>query len=157
MELEGRPPLPGGCEFLGRPIAQSAVRPDAVIMLSPAFDQHFGCQKRVEDLAIQQHIPQFAVEGLDVAVLPGAVGVDERCFCADFRQATVGLLFRLIIPPPNVAALPLNEQLVTVGLLPELYMPPPTSLGDAPLAFPPVMTKPLRRVSAPSPYTHCTT
>jgi hypothetical protein len=35
------------------------------------FDDRLGLPEAVEDFAVQQFVPEFAVEGLAVAVLPG--------------------------------------------------------------------------------------
>jgi hypothetical protein len=46
-------------------------------MLPPLLDQHFGLLQRVEDLAVEQLITQFAVEQFHAVVRPRAVGLDE--------------------------------------------------------------------------------
>ena len=43
------------------PVAQCTVRPDRVVLDTPALDQNLGFQQRVKDLAVQQLIPQFPV------------------------------------------------------------------------------------------------
>ena len=55
-----------------RPVAERAVRSHGVVMPSPLFDQHRCLPQRVEDLAIQQLVPEFAVEAFIVSVLPRA-------------------------------------------------------------------------------------
>ena len=47
-------------------------------MLPPPFDQDLGLAQRGEDLPVQQVIPELPVEGLAIAVLPGASGLDEQ-------------------------------------------------------------------------------
>lgn len=51
------------------------MRPDRIVVTSPALDDYLSFSKREEDFAIQQFIPQTGVEALDEAVLPGA----SRC------------------------------------------------------------------------------
>jgi hypothetical protein len=40
-------------------------------MDAPFFDDDLGFPEAVEDLTVQQFVPEFTVEGLAVAVLPG--------------------------------------------------------------------------------------
>ncbi len=54
------------------------MRPDPVVQLPPALDQDLGLQERVEDLPVQEFIPQFAVEKFHVPVLPGATRLYEE-------------------------------------------------------------------------------
>ena len=51
------------------------MRPDRIVVTSPALDDDLGLSQREEDFAIQQFIPQTGVEALDEAVLPGT----SRC------------------------------------------------------------------------------
>jgi len=48
------------------------VRPDGVVFLPPPLDHHPGLPQTVEDLPIEQFIPQLNIEALAVAVLPRA-------------------------------------------------------------------------------------
>ena len=41
---------------------ERTVRPELVVVPPPAFNEHFGLLQRVEDLSIQQLIPELAVE-----------------------------------------------------------------------------------------------
>ncbi len=52
--------------------------PDLIIRLPPALDDHLGLPERVEELSIQQLVPQFAIEALDIPVLPGAAWFDVQ-------------------------------------------------------------------------------
>lgn len=61
-----------------RPVPQGAVRSHSVVVIPPAFDQDLRLLERVEDLRVQQLVPQLAVERLDVAVLPRAAGLDKQ-------------------------------------------------------------------------------
>ena len=47
------------------------MRPDRVVINSPALDQDLCFVQRIKDLSFQQFIPQLAIERFDVAVLPG--------------------------------------------------------------------------------------
>ncbi len=42
-----------------------------IVMDAPLLDDDLGFPKAVEDLAVQEFVPELAVEGLAVAVLPG--------------------------------------------------------------------------------------
>ena len=44
---------------------------DRVVVLPPLFDDHLGFLQALEDLAVEQLVPEAHVEALDVAVLPG--------------------------------------------------------------------------------------
>jgi hypothetical protein len=41
-----------------------------VVVDAPVLDDHLGLSEAVEDLAIEAFIPELAIEGLAVAVLP---------------------------------------------------------------------------------------
>ena len=41
-----------------------------IVMDAPLLDDDLGFPEAVEDLAVQQFVPELAVEGLAVAVLP---------------------------------------------------------------------------------------
>ena len=45
--------------------------PSRVVVDAPLLDDNLGFPEAVEDLAIQQFVPELAVEGLAVAILPG--------------------------------------------------------------------------------------
>ena len=47
------------------------MRPSCIVVDAPLFDDRLGFLEAVEDLAIEAFIPELAVEGLAVAVLPG--------------------------------------------------------------------------------------
>ena len=49
-----------------------------IIFPAPLFNQYPGFGQRGEDLSIQQLIPQFTVERLNIAVLPWTAGFDEQ-------------------------------------------------------------------------------
>ena len=52
------------------------MRPNGVIVTSPALDDDLGFTQRIEDLTIEQFIPQASIEAFDVAVLPRAAWFD---------------------------------------------------------------------------------
>ena len=52
------------------------MRPDRVVVLAPVLDQHLGLLEGVEDLTIEQLIPELPIEALVLAVLPGAPRLD---------------------------------------------------------------------------------
>jgi len=52
------------------------VRSDGVVLATPGFDQHLRLLQGVEDLAVEELIPQPGIEAFDVAVFPGTAGRD---------------------------------------------------------------------------------
>ena len=68
------------------------MRPDGVVVLPPAFDQHLGFVQRGEDLAVEKLVTQLAVEALVAAILPGASRFDEQGPYADPWQGAVSLM-----------------------------------------------------------------
>ena len=54
------------------------MRPDGIVVDPPLLDHHACFGQRVEDLAVQQLVPELRIEALAVAVLPGATRFDER-------------------------------------------------------------------------------
>jgi hypothetical protein len=52
-------------------------------MPPPGLDQDLGFGQAEEDLAIEQFVPQLAVEALAVAVFPRAARLDIGCLGAD--------------------------------------------------------------------------
>src|SRR3954462_2244451 len=73
-----RPGREGGPKHLRsrRLVAQRPMRAHAVVMASPAFDHNSGLLEGVEDLAIQQLVPQPRIERLHIPVLPGRAPLD---------------------------------------------------------------------------------
>ncbi len=55
-------------------------------MDAPAFGQHAQSFDRVEDLTVQELVPQLGVEALAVAVLPRRAGLDVQRLCSCFGQ-----------------------------------------------------------------------
>src|SRR4051812_34673421 len=61
------------------------MRSDSVVVTAPALDDDLGLAKGVEDLAIEQFVPEPGIEALDIAILPraarsdiGGLGSDRR-------------------------------------------------------------------------------
>jgi hypothetical protein len=52
----------------GWPVAEGRVGPFPVVLLAPALDQDPGFGDGVEDLAVQQFIPEAGVEGLHISI-----------------------------------------------------------------------------------------
>src|SRR3954462_11849879 len=61
-------------KYLGgrRPVADRGMRSDGVVVTPPALDDDLRLAKDVEDLAIEQLVPEPGSEALDVPVPPGA-------------------------------------------------------------------------------------
>ena len=57
--------------------AAGAVGSDGIVLAPPVLDQHGRLRQRVEDLPVQQLVPELAVEALVVAVLPRAARLDK--------------------------------------------------------------------------------
>lgn len=55
------------------------MRPDGVVVPTPAFEQDLRLPQRVEDFAVEQFIAQLAVEALAAPVLPRGAGLDVEC------------------------------------------------------------------------------
>jgi hypothetical protein len=68
------------------------VWPYGVEVAAPLLDQHLGLPERVEHLAVQQLVPELAVEALHVAVLPRAAGLDVGGLGADAGDPAPHLL-----------------------------------------------------------------
>ena len=49
---------------------------DRVVVVGPLLDEDLDFLETVEDFAIEQLVPQLAVEAFAIAVLPGAAGLD---------------------------------------------------------------------------------
>src|SRR6266540_6896567 len=62
------------------------MRPDRVVVASPALDDDLGLAQSVEDLAVEQLIAKAGVEALDVAVLPRAAALDVSGLGTDSRD-----------------------------------------------------------------------
>src|SRR5665213_3198318 len=59
-----------------RLVAQRRVRPDLVVVSSPAFDDDSRFFQRGEDLAVEQLVAKLRVEAFAIAIFPWASGFD---------------------------------------------------------------------------------
>ena len=59
------------------------MRSDGIVVPSPVLDQHLSFTQRCEDLAVEKFVPEFRVQALAVAVLPGASWFDIERLYAD--------------------------------------------------------------------------
>ena len=78
------------------------MRPDRVLVPSPALDDDLALAQSVEDLAVEQLIAKVGVETLDVAVLPRAALLDVGGLGADSRDPFLhglGDEFRSVVGP----------------------------------------------------------
>ena len=64
-------------------VAERGMRPNRIVMASPALNDDLGLAQSVEDLAAEQLIAKAGVEALDVAVLPRTAPLDIGNFGAD--------------------------------------------------------------------------
>lgn len=55
------------------------MRPNLVVVASPAFNKDLGFPQGIEDFSVEQFIPQPAIETLVIAVLPGAARFYKEC------------------------------------------------------------------------------
>ena len=54
-----------------RAVAQGAVFFEGVVVSPPLFDDDLSLFESIEDLPIEQFVPEAGIEGLAIAVLPG--------------------------------------------------------------------------------------
>ena len=54
------------------------MRPHWVIVLPPALHEHLRRVQRIKQFPAQQFISQFAIKGLDIAILPRTAGLDKQ-------------------------------------------------------------------------------
>ena len=72
MLMHGRPLVYRLHAFWHRwTVAEGAVGPDGVVVMPPALDQDLRLAEGVEDLPVEQLIPETGVEAFAVAVFPG--------------------------------------------------------------------------------------
>jgi hypothetical protein len=70
---------------MNMPKRASGLNPSMVVMVTPAFDQDRRFLQTVEDLAVQQPVTEFAVEGFAVTVFPGTIRFDIGILHTDWR------------------------------------------------------------------------
>ena len=81
MLVHGRPLGHRDDGFRGwRAVAQSTVWSDGVVVSPPLFDDDLSLFEGIEDLPIQQFVPEAGIEGLAVSVLPGRAGFNVSGF-----------------------------------------------------------------------------
>src|SRR5512132_2324907 len=89
------------------------MRPDRVVVASPALDDDLGLAQSVEDLAVEQLIAKAGVEALDVAVLPGAAALDVSGLGTDSRDPFLhglGDELRSVVGPDVSGDAPQDEE-----------------------------------------------
>ena len=62
------------------------MRSDGVVVVAPLLDEDLGFLEAAEDFAIEQLVPQLAVEAFAIAVLPGATRFDVERLGTNTRQ-----------------------------------------------------------------------
>ena len=62
------------------------MRSDRVVVFTPLLDDDLGFLEAVEDFAVEQFVPQLAVEAFAIAVLPGTARCDVKGLDTDARQ-----------------------------------------------------------------------
>ena len=81
MLVHGRPLVYWDDGFRGwRAVAQSTVGSDGVVVSPPLFDDDLSLFEGIEDLPIQQFVPEAGIEGLAVSVLPRRAGFNVSGF-----------------------------------------------------------------------------
>src|SRR5438067_7223456 len=64
-------------------IADRGMRPQGLVVTTPAFDDDLRFPQRVEDLAIEQLVAQPGIETLDEPILPRTARRDVGGLCSD--------------------------------------------------------------------------
>ena len=81
MLVHGRPLVYWDDGFRGWwAVAQSTVWSDGVVVSPPLFDDDLSLFEGIEDLPIQQFVPEAGIEGLAVSVLPRRAGFNVSGF-----------------------------------------------------------------------------
>src|SRR5215208_96417 len=70
----------------GGAIAKRRVWALGVVVIAPAFDDDLGLLQAVEDFAIEALVPEFSVEGLAIAILPGRARLDVKALRSQAGQ-----------------------------------------------------------------------
>ena len=55
-----------------RPVSQGAVGALSVVVFPPTFDDDLSLPQRVEELSVQQFVPEPGIKAFDVSILPWA-------------------------------------------------------------------------------------
>src|SRR5262245_66539081 len=89
------------------------MRPNRIVMASPALDDDLSLAQSVEDLAVEQLIAKAGVEALDVAVLPRAAPLDVGGLGTDSRDPFLHCLgdeLRSVVGPDVSGDAPQDEE-----------------------------------------------
>src|SRR5215218_3336510 len=111
----------GGYDHLGRrrAVAERGVRAHLVVVASPALDHDLGLAQAVEDLAVEQLVPQAGAEALHVPVLPRAARGDvggPRTHGRDPSLDGLGDELRAVVGAEFVAGRAVQEEEVGQGV-----------------------------------------
>src|SRR5262245_26090588 len=90
------------------------MRPNRIVMASPALNDDLGLAQSVEDLAAEQLIAKAGVEALDVAVLPRTAPLDIGNFGADSGDPSLDSLgdeLRSVVGPDVTGNAAQDEQI----------------------------------------------
>ena len=90
------------------------MRPNRIVMASPALNDDLGLAQSVEDLAAEQLIAKAGVEALDVAVLPRTAPLDIGNLGADSGDPSLDSLgdeLRSVIGPDVTGTAAQDEQI----------------------------------------------
>src|SRR5215510_11318454 len=90
------------------------MRPNRIVMASPALNDDLGLAQSVEDLAAEQLIAKAGVEALDVAVLPRTAPLDIGNFGADSGDPSLDSLgdeLRPVVGPDVTGNAAQDEQI----------------------------------------------
>jgi len=55
------------------------VRSESIVFQQPSFNQDLGLLQSIEDLSIEEFIPQFAIKALFVTVFSGTARFNKKC------------------------------------------------------------------------------
>src|SRR5215207_1181836 len=67
-------------------VAEGCMRPDGIVMTAPALDDDLRLAESVEDLAVEQLVPEPGIKALDIAILPRAAWSDVGGLGSDRRD-----------------------------------------------------------------------
>ena len=84
MLVHSRPGFHRGDGFRGwRAVAQGTVWSLGVVVFPPLFNQDLRLSQAVEDLTVQQLVPESGIEAFTVSILPRRTRFDVGGLCAD--------------------------------------------------------------------------
>ena len=88
--------------------------PDGVVVAAPALDQHLGLLQRVEDLAVEELVPELSIEALVVTVLPRTAWLDVEGLYVDPTEPVpdrLGCELAAIVGPDMIRSPVLGKEL----------------------------------------------